>query len=76
MLQAAGRLRLAVETLEQSRIVSHSGCNRLQRDKPIDHRIARAVNDSHRAATQLSEKLVFAQIFQRRLRPFRQILSG
>jgi hypothetical protein len=58
-------LGLAVEALEHRGIVSNSSSDSLKGDKPIDKRIAGTVHHSHSAVAQLSENLIFAQLFQR-----------
>ena len=64
MLQAAGGLRLAVEALSRFGIVGDARRDGFQGHQAVDDRVARAINHTHRAVTQLADYLVFAQLLQ------------
>ena len=68
VVQAAGRARLAEETLAKcgrfgTAQVDPDG---LQREQPLDQRIARFVHDTHVAATEFAKNLVAADLRRRR----------
>src|SRR5260370_21197496 len=65
MWHPAGRLRLAVKTLEQVRILSYAFDDGLECYQSIDNGIARAVDNAHSSATQLLNEFVFAELIHR-----------